>query len=114
MGWRYQIPMLLELGFRVVAPDSVGYGKTVDQYFFIIPLPFFEHFVISRQDAPQFSEHTASEYTYKTAADDVKALAEQLGASQIILGGHDWHVTPALFPSSPSFVSSLHFPHSSS
>ena len=29
MGWRYQIPALLQLGLRVVAPDCVGYGRTV-------------------------------------------------------------------------------------
>lgn len=29
MGWRYQIPMLIDLGFRVVAPDMMGYGGTV-------------------------------------------------------------------------------------
>lgn len=29
MGWRYQIPHLVELGFRVVAPDMMGYGGTV-------------------------------------------------------------------------------------
>ncbi|KAL9111279.1 MAG: hypothetical protein Q9227_004358 [Pyrenula ochraceoflavens] len=27
-AWRYQIPMLLELGLRVVAPDCMGYGRT--------------------------------------------------------------------------------------
>jgi hypothetical protein len=29
MGWRYQIPMLVDMGFRVVAPDCLGYGRTV-------------------------------------------------------------------------------------
>lgn len=29
MGWRYQIPMLRDMGLRVVAPDCLGYGKTV-------------------------------------------------------------------------------------
>lgn len=29
LGWRYQIPMLLNLGFRVVAPDLMGFGGTV-------------------------------------------------------------------------------------
>jgi hypothetical protein len=28
-GWRYQIPVLLELGCRVVVPDMMGYGGTV-------------------------------------------------------------------------------------
>ena len=29
MGWRYQIPMLVDMGLRVVAPDCLGYGRTV-------------------------------------------------------------------------------------
>lgn len=29
MGWRYQIPVLVEMGFRVVGPDCMGYGRTV-------------------------------------------------------------------------------------
>ena len=28
-GWRYQIPMLLDQGFRVAAIDCIGYGGTV-------------------------------------------------------------------------------------
>jgi hypothetical protein len=29
IGWRFQIPLLLSLGLRVVAPDMMGYGGTV-------------------------------------------------------------------------------------
>lgn len=29
LGWRYQIPLLVNLGFRVVVPDMMGYGGTV-------------------------------------------------------------------------------------
>jgi len=29
VGWRYQIPFLLDMGFRVVVPDMMGYGGTV-------------------------------------------------------------------------------------
>ena len=32
MGWRYQIPLLVNLGFRVVAPDMMGYGGTVSTH----------------------------------------------------------------------------------
>lgn len=32
MGWRYQIPLLVNLGFRVVAPDMMGYGGTVSRH----------------------------------------------------------------------------------
>ncbi|RII24148.1 hypothetical protein CUC08_Gglean012981 [Alternaria sp. MG1] len=29
IGWRYQIPFLVDMGMRVVAPDMMGYGETV-------------------------------------------------------------------------------------
>lgn len=29
MAWRYQIPHFLKLGFRIVAPDCIGYGRSV-------------------------------------------------------------------------------------
>ncbi|KAK2753249.1 hypothetical protein FQN54_007940 [Arachnomyces sp. PD_36] len=67
MTWRYQIPMLIDLGLRVVCPDCIGYGRT---------------------DAPDAVE----EYTLKKSADDIKELARQLGSSNIILGGHDWYL----------------------
>ena len=63
-GWRYQIPFLASLGLRVVAPDMMGYSGT---------------------DAPD----SLTFYTYKRAADDLAALAKELGLSSIILGGHD-------------------------
>ncbi|MCJ1247997.1 hypothetical protein MMC30_005212 [Trapelia coarctata] len=69
IGWRYQIPAFLELGYRVVCPDMMGYGGT---------------------DAPHVPPESLSLYGFKRAADDIKELARQLGAPQIILGGHDW------------------------
>ncbi|KAL2011318.1 hypothetical protein VTN00DRAFT_4036 [Thermoascus crustaceus] len=68
MGWRYQIPFLINMGLRVVAPDCLGYGRT------------------DAPDPPQ-------PYSHKQCADDIKALALSLGASKIILGGHDWGAT---------------------
>ncbi|KAF3384994.1 Bifunctional epoxide hydrolase 2 [Penicillium rolfsii] len=65
MGWRYQIPMLVDMGLRVVAPDCLGYGRT---------------------DAPDDYKL----YSHKRCADDIKALVTHLGESKIILGGHDW------------------------
>ncbi|KOS43077.1 hypothetical protein ACN38_g6059 [Penicillium nordicum] len=65
MGWRYQIPMLVDMGLRVVAPDCLGYGRT---------------------DAPD----DFTPYAHKSCAADIKALATHLGETQIILGGHDW------------------------
>ncbi|KIW95899.1 uncharacterized protein Z519_02964 [Cladophialophora bantiana CBS 173.52] len=66
MGWRYQIPFLTKLGLDVVAPDSMGYGRT---------------------DAPMW---TLQDYSYKRAADDMAELCRQRGLTKIILGGHDW------------------------
>ncbi|KAB2578963.1 Alpha/beta hydrolase fold-1 [Lasiodiplodia theobromae] len=68
-GWRYQIPALIEMGFRVVAPDMMGYGGT---------------------DAPRVPPESISLYGFKRAADDIEELARQLGAPKIVLGGHDW------------------------
>ncbi|EXJ89557.1 hypothetical protein A1O3_02624 [Capronia epimyces CBS 606.96] len=66
LGWRYQIPLLTQLGLDVVAVDCIGYGRT---------------------EAPPFK---LQDYTYRRAADDLAELARQLGLTQIILGGHDW------------------------
>ncbi|CAF9921840.1 MAG: hypothetical protein GOMPHAMPRED_002417 [Gomphillus americanus] len=65
MGWRYQIPMFQERGFRVVAPDIIGFGRT---------------------QTPDGIEA----YSLKRTADDINALAAKLQCSSIILGGHDW------------------------
>lgn len=62
---RVRIPFLTSLGFRVVAPDMMGYGGTA-------------------------SPEELAAYTHKQAADDIAALAKHLGVSSIILGGHDW------------------------
>lgn len=64
-GWRYQIPLFLSMGYTVVAPDCMGYGRTD------APLPL-------------------SDYSYKRIADDLSELSSQLSLSSFILGGHDW------------------------
>ncbi|KAJ6095996.1 hypothetical protein N7486_006742 [Penicillium sp. IBT 16267x] len=76
MGWRYQIPMLVNMGLRVVAPDCLGYGRTNKQ----------NTYLSEQQEAPD--DYT--QYGHKAIADDIKALATHLGESSIILGGHDW------------------------
>ncbi|KAI5194132.1 hypothetical protein E4T39_08775 [Aureobasidium subglaciale] len=68
-GWRYQIPFLIQQNMRVVVPDMMGYGRT---------------------DAPQSPPADLHLYSIKRAADDIAELAKQLGAPEIILGGHDW------------------------
>ncbi|KAL3431982.1 Alpha/Beta hydrolase protein [Aspergillus tetrazonus] len=42
--------------------------------------------IFFHQDAPA----DLAAYSHKNCADDIKELANQLGASKIILGGHDW------------------------
>ncbi|KAG6003667.1 hypothetical protein E4U21_001828 [Claviceps maximensis] len=78
-GWRHQIPFLMSMGFRVVAPNMLGYAGTA---------------------RPEDLKH----WSMKSIADDVKALADHVmqgagaegaggavaGQHQIILGGHDW------------------------
>ncbi|KFA51991.1 hypothetical protein S40293_07712 [Stachybotrys chartarum IBT 40293] len=66
-GWRCQIPALMSLGLRVVAPDCLGYAGT---------------------DAPGPLE----EYSSKAMSADISELAKQVvgEGKQIILGGHDW------------------------
>ncbi|KAI9803252.1 MAG: hypothetical protein M1825_002043 [Sarcosagium campestre] len=57
------------MGFRIVCPDLMGFGGT---------------------DAPRVPPESIELYGHKRAADDIKELASQLGASKITLGGHDW------------------------
>lgn len=93
MGWRYQIPMLVDMGLRVVAPDCLGYGRTVSKSRMTI---LWENIqpanrvcqskLIHKKDAPDDYHH----YSHKRCANDIKALATHLGSSKIILGGHDW------------------------
>ena len=75
IGWRNQIPVLLDMGYRVICPDLMGFGRT---------------------DAPQINQASdMAYYSFKRAADDIKELARQLGCATIVLGGHDW-VSPFL------------------
>ncbi|MCJ1368936.1 hypothetical protein MMC20_000143 [Loxospora ochrophaea] len=57
------------MGLRVVCPDLMGYGGT---------------------DAPRVPPEPISYYGFRKAATDIKELAQQLGSSTVILGGHDW------------------------
>ncbi|KAK4618243.1 Epoxide hydrolase [Fulvia fulva] len=78
--------MLLDGGFRVVAPDMLGYGDSAR-------LP----------DAPGVPPESIRVYAYKNVADDIRELARQLECTTIILGGHDWYYSLAPFlPSSPA------------
>ena len=64
-SWRYQIPVLAEAGYRVVAPDMRGYGGT---------------------DAPGDQDA----YTLCHLAADMVCLVNALGEKQAAIIGHDW------------------------
>ncbi|KAL1655739.1 hypothetical protein SLS61_001763 [Didymella pomorum] len=71
MGWRYQIPLLVHLGFRVVAPDMMGYGETVTPY----TAPHKEYFSteqLVKGPLPQFAYqlHLASGEVEKSVNDE--------------------------------------------
>ena len=62
--WRHLIPALADAGYRVIAPDSRGFG---------------------------WSEHPPDEdFSHAAFVDDVVALCGQLGLEQINYVGHDW------------------------
>lgn len=65
ISWRHQLPMLANLGYRVWAPNQRGYGRS----------------------------HRPSEiadYSLDKLVDDVGALIDASGASEVTLFGHDW------------------------
>jgi epoxide hydrolase 4 len=64
-SWRYQLPFLAKLGYRVWAPNLRGYGNT------------------SRPKGVR-------NYTIEKLMDDVAALIDASGAKSVTLMGHDW------------------------
>lgn len=64
-SWRFQIPLLARLGYRVWAPDLRGYG---------------------RSSRPLGVEA----YSLQNLEADVAALIEASGAKEVLLIGHDW------------------------
>jgi pimeloyl-ACP methyl ester carboxylesterase len=64
-SWRHQLPALAAAGFRAVAPDMRGYGRT---------------------DRPE----AIDQYTLLHLVGDIVGLIDALGAEQAIIGGHDW------------------------
>ena len=64
-SWRHQMPVLAELGYRVWAPNMRGYGAT------------------TRPD-------NVGDYRLDVLAEDVAALIDASGASEVTLIAHDW------------------------
>ncbi len=64
-SWRYQLPLLARLGYRVWAPNLRGYGRT------------------SRPSAVR-------DYQIDHLTADVAGLIDAAGAKQTLLIGHDW------------------------
>ena len=63
-SWRHQLPALAKAGFRAVAPDLRGYG---------------------RSDRPEGVE----KYTILDDIGDIVGLVDALGAGQAVIAGHD-------------------------
>jgi pimeloyl-ACP methyl ester carboxylesterase len=64
-SWRAQLPALAAAGYRTVAPDMRGYGRT---------------------EAPP----EISAYTILDIVGDMVGLVAELGAKQAVIVGHDW------------------------
>jgi len=64
-SWRYQLPMLAELGFRAWAPNLRGYGKS------------------SRPEA-------MAAYSIENLLADVAGLIDASGCREVVLLAHDW------------------------
>jgi pimeloyl-ACP methyl ester carboxylesterase len=64
-SWRHQLAALSEAGFRAVAPDMRGYGRT---------------------DRPEAIDR----YTLLHLVGDMVGLLDALGVGQAVIAGHDW------------------------
>ena len=64
-SWRHQLPALAAAGYRVVAPDQRGYGRT---------------------EAPK----EVGAYTQFQLVGDIVGLVQALGADSAVVAGHDW------------------------
>lgn len=64
-SWRHQIPALVDAGYRVLAPDQRGYGRS------------------SRPDE-------ITDYDIVHLTDDLLGLLDETGEEQAVFVGHDW------------------------
>ena len=65
LSWRHQLPVFAELGFRCVAPDMRGYGRS-----------------------SVYDRHR--DYALEHSAADMIALLDSLGVDKAVWIGHDW------------------------
>lgn len=65
ISWRHQIPLLVELGYRVWAPNLRGYGRTT-------------------------RPADVEAYAIERLLDDVAGLVDAAGAREVTLVAHDW------------------------
>ena len=65
IGWRHQLPLFAELGFRCAAPDMRGYGRSS----------------VNGQHA---------DYAVENSVHDMIELLDSLGREKAIWVGHDW------------------------
>jgi pimeloyl-ACP methyl ester carboxylesterase len=86
MAWRYQIPQFLKLGFRVVCPDCIGYGRSVSCHV-TFGKKLIGSLLNTHQDAPIGS---IEPYTFKSHAVDFHELCKSLGCENVVVGAHDW------------------------
>jgi pimeloyl-ACP methyl ester carboxylesterase len=65
ISWRHQLPVFADLGFRTIAPDMRGYGRSS---------------VYARHE----------DYAQQEVVADMIELADSIGAERSIWVGHDW------------------------
>jgi pimeloyl-ACP methyl ester carboxylesterase len=65
ISWRHQLPVFAALGFRAIAPDMRGYGRST---------------VYTRHE----------DYAVQHAVSDMLALLQSLGRDKALWVGHDW------------------------
>jgi pimeloyl-ACP methyl ester carboxylesterase len=65
ISWRHQLPCFASLGFRAIAPDMRGYGRSSIY-------------------------HTYAEYALEPIIQDMLDLLDALGQDKAVWVGHDW------------------------
>ena len=115
-GWRNQIPILIEEGFRTVAIDCIGYGGTVCELLHYLVIGWcwwcgvnvvtvFHRFGLSTAYQGQFQltdcyrrppQYHPNQFR-TTPSSGVQTMLRSWQAPRVILGGHDWCVCSVHF-----------------